>query len=690
MDPLRENILHCWLYDQFYQHLSKGNKKVRNEVKLTACLADRPDAIRYIDSELIKAMVNKTAKHGAWRLPPTPLNEEVKGLFPQWALWMTRKNGGETAPSVSPVIKIEPPPAAPKTEQVRRSIEPTDSYIKPTDNSNEPTDDFNEHTDDYYLARVVAADDADGAPSQEADLYASSQPTSSTQINTWRRIVEPLVQRNSLFPDSGHGGEPNRMRNETVISHAPLFTADVIRVDPEVDAAPEDSIQFSTFAQICGPNIKREDEEDEANDAIESSHLFLNTHTAWTTFICGLQGAGKSHTLSVIMENCLIPNKVVGVLPRPLAGLVFYYSSFTPLTSGKPCEVAYLAVPSSNSHVSEDKGPSCARKVTVLASRSNLANMKKVYEKIPNVTVQPLLLKASQLTAKIMLHLMAVQDDNNALYLQVVTRILREMAAEDPNGFSYEKFKRTLATEPLTNSQWRPLDMRLELLESFIGSEKNPNQFSAAPGTITIVDLTCPFVDAETACLLFSICLDLFGSASCNTGKIVALDEAHKFMSNRASSQRFAESIIQNIRLQRHLGLRTVISTQDPDVHSELLELSNFIIMHRFDSPRWLEVLKHHVGFGDNNLLPARAIEGGWGAWDEPVKTSKPPGIFDEIMGLNPGEALLYCPQLVTVESQEGYEKTALLRNRMIKVLVRRRLTKDGGVTRTALGTIDL
>lgn len=48
------------------------------------------------------------------------------------------------------------------------------------------------------------------------------------------------------------------------------------------------------------------------------------------------------------------------------------------------------------------------------------------------------------------------------------------------------------------------------------------------PGILTIVDLSCPFVDDSSACALFNICLELFLESRGSIGRIVALDEAHK------------------------------------------------------------------------------------------------------------------------------------------------------------------
>ena len=48
------------------------------------------------------------------------------------------------------------------------------------------------------------------------------------------------------------------------------------------------------------------------------------------------------------------------------------------------------------------------------------------------------------------------------------------------------------------------------------------------PGILTIVDLSCSFVDDNAACALFNICLELFLESRGSVGRIVVLDKAHK------------------------------------------------------------------------------------------------------------------------------------------------------------------
>lgn len=52
--------------------------------------------------------------------------------------------------------------------------------------------------------------------------------------------------------------------------------------------------------------------------------------------------------------------------------------------------------------------------------------------------------------------------------------------------------------------------------------------WSFPPGSLTIVDLSCQFIDESAACALFDMCLSIFLDVRQDVGRIIALDEAHK------------------------------------------------------------------------------------------------------------------------------------------------------------------
>ena len=146
-------------------------------------------------------------------------------------------------------------------------------------------------------------------------------------------------------------------------------------------------------------------------------------------------------------------------------------------------------------------------------------------------------------------------------------RILRSMAMRNQHtsGLNYNEFKDRLSMERFNDGQLAMLATRLQLLESFMvqpgvqvndakpskhaGTKKAQAEraerqnkedarerakiaksgiWSFKPGSLTIVDLSCPFVDESAACVMFNICLALFLEDREKAGRIVALDEAHK------------------------------------------------------------------------------------------------------------------------------------------------------------------
>ncbi|KAK0653609.1 hypothetical protein DIS24_g5834 [Lasiodiplodia hormozganensis] len=254
-----------------------------------------------------------------------------------------------------------------------------------------------------------------------------------------------------------------------------------------------------------------------------------------------------------------------------------------------------------------------------------------------------------------MLALMGVSNtDSPPLYINQITNILRQMSSETSGPFCYETFRKRLGGTEFSNLQWQYLSQRLELLESFIDLSGKSAKTGFVPGQITIIDLSCPFVDENTACLLFNIGMNTFMQSTESRGKLVVLDEAHKYMHNTAGAKELTSQLLSMIRQQRHFGLRVVVATQEPYVSPQLIDLCSMIIVHRFSSPAWLEVLKKH-----------RATDA------EDVKA-----LFQEISELQTGEAIVFAPTAVLSYGGSQLQKSG---GRRFKVAVRKRITWDSG-----------
>ncbi|RYP65104.1 hypothetical protein DL769_006426 [Monosporascus sp. CRB-8-3] len=471
------------------------------------------------------------------------------------------------------------------------------------------------------------------------------------------------------------------------IRTAPLFTESARQ--RAVDLAASSNSLFSQYGVIAGSA---------SENGLKSDGIwYYNATVPSSTFICGSQGLGKSHTLSCLLENCLIPSDA-NELPHPLTGVVFHYDTFISDSGGGPCEAAFL---STNPGVS----------VRVLCAPTNVAVIRKTYSRFPNVKIEELRINETDLNTKRMMDLMAVKEGGNMpLYLHVVNRILRELRLEQQNtnsSFKYAAFSSKIRDEPLTVAQRNPLIQRLDTLESFMvkeqvkapmsslygygrqkgqANENTGNDWKPKSGRLTIVDLSCPCVTAETACSLFNICLSLFIEQEPSVGRIVALDEAHKYMNESAEAGTLTELLLATIRLQRHLGTRVVISTQEPTISPKLLDLCSMTIVHRFTSPDWLRALQRHLA---GISIVSRLREKTDGMDDEAgrlsdsfkelsIKDTDPAtAMFAHIVQLKVGEALVFAPSAVLGIDDSFHVKR--LSHGVLKVRIRNRVTEDGG-----------
>lgn len=227
-------------------------------------------------------------------------------------------------------------------------------------------------------------------------------------------------------------------------------------------------------------------------------------------------------------------------------------------------------------------------------------------------------------------------------------------------------------------------------------------------------------VPADMACSLFNMCLSLFLEQDSNVGRVIALDEAHKYMGNGEDSKALTSSLETAIRIQRHIGARVIISTQEPTISPRLLDLCSATIVHRFTSPDWLSMLQKHLAGASNWLTAgnsgvhpesdaptsAAIIKKEFGAHTEPNESYmgvKPLGttgaelladLFRKIVSLRTGEALLFAPSAaigvknVPDENLDGdsddstddeRKEVVRLGHGVLKIRVRKRVTQDGG-----------
>ncbi|KAG2029864.1 hypothetical protein BDR03DRAFT_1017810 [Suillus americanus] len=70
--------------------------------------------------------------------------------------------------------------------------------------------------------------------------------------------------------------------------------------------------------------------------------LYVNTNAPFSAVVCVVQGSGKSHTVSLLLESMFIPNmRSTGTLQKPLSGIVLHFGEGGP--SSRPSEAAWIS-----------------------------------------------------------------------------------------------------------------------------------------------------------------------------------------------------------------------------------------------------------------------------------------------------------------------------------------------------------
>jgi hypothetical protein len=133
-------------------------------------------------------------------------------------------------------------------------------------------------------------------------------------------------------------------------------------------------------------------------------------------------------------------------------------------------------------------------------------------------------------------------------------------------------------------------------------------------------------------------------------------------MLDTPGSKFLTDSLANTIRLQRHLGARVIISTQEPTVSTDLIALCSVTVIHHFTSPVWYHALKKHINAMDDDKA-----------------------IMQQIEGLATGEAFVYSPSAVLGQNED--DSLVKFTGCLLRLNIRKRVTQDGGESIMAVGS---
>ena len=369
----------------------------------------------------------------------------------------------------------------------------------------------------------------------------------------------------------------------------------------------------------------------------------LDLNQTHTISLFGVQGGGKSYTLGSIIEMACMPIGGVNVLPRPLAAVIFHYSS---TLDYKP-EFTSMAAPNTDDaqvRVLRDRfgaRPHGLEDVVILAPTAKVAERSAEY---PGMKVLPIAFRSSELKAAHWKFLMGAVG-SQSLYMRQIGFIMKRLRDQ----LTLAGLRKSVDDAGLSDHLKELALLRLRFAEEYIADQSDLTSV-LRPGQLVIVDLRDELVEKDEALGLFVVLLQMFAETTFEGrpfNKLVVFDEAHKYI----DSPDLVAGLVEVVREMRHKGTSILVASQDPpSVPASLIELSSQIILHKFNSPSWLKHIQKANAALDG-LTPAK------------------------LASLGPGEAYVWSSKA----TDEAFSRAA------IKVRFRPRVTQHGGTTKTAV-----
>jgi hypothetical protein len=343
----------------------------------------------------------------------------------------------------------------------------------------------------------------------------------------------------------------------------------------------------------------------QSSEVIDDNQVYLNVERPFCLLVVGAQGSGQSHTLNVVLENCLVKCSLPVCRPvtrEPEGGacaLVLQYDRSETAIS----ETLGLLSLGSDLEDIMGRNRSTVRPVTraiIYVSPWLFAQREKFYGKMFDVA--PLLFSWTQLSVTQIMILLGVCDGDSEIQNVAVLELLKGYVRQNFIP-SYDEFTKQLKTH-ISGSLGMPLSGRLEILDALIaessrnaalaGKFKNLSA-NVKKSTLIVCDLTDPLLCMADLCRIFQVVINQFrGVRVRGCRKVLALEDAHKYFpsDNVPWNVSLLRELVDTARAIRHEDLRIVIGTQAP--HALKIDILDFLtaaIIHKVNVPEWLSSL---------------------------------------------------------------------------------------------------
>lgn len=495
------------------------------------------------------------------------------------------------------------------------------------------------------LRRTRRADAAFRAPTLDELETEVSEPETGWQPMPVPPPVGPDPE--PTLPNGTVGSEPSAVPAEGADSHEDLPSSPV-HGEVEEGAATDEGVYASAGPQpVSAPPVllgvtNTTPQWSILGEAAGGRKAGLDLNETHTISLFGVQGGGKSYTLGSIIEGATLPSPGVNHLPHPLATVVFHYSQ----TQDYAPEFTSMKYPNNvDSQIAllRDRygaEPAALDDTLLLAPQEQVDERRAEF---PDLDVQPLVFASSELQAAHWRFLLGAVG-NQSMYIRQLMQVLKA----NRRNLTLATVRQGVESSAMADNLKDLARQRLDLASDYIDDSVRISGY-VRPGRLIIVDLRDEFIEKDESLGLFVVLMQLFAEAKIDGqhfNKLVVFDEAHKYI----DSPDLVAELVVTVREMRHKGMSILVASQDPpSVPISLIELSDFVVLHKMTSPAWLK----HIQKANSALNGLRP---------------------ESLAHLQPGEAYVWAGKA----NDHAFSRNA------VRVSLRPRVTQHGGGTRTA------
>ena len=214
----------------------------------------------------------------------------------------------------------------------------------------------------------------------------------------------------------------------------------------------------------------------------------LDLNHPQTISLFGVQGSGKSYTLGTIIEMACLPIPGINTLPKPLATILFHYSSTMDYAPEFTSMVHPNTEPDALARLQERFGalPQPLEDIVLLAPSAQVEARRREY---PELRVEPIAFASAELKAAHWKFLMGAVG-SQSMYMRQINLVLRKLRDEA----TLEALRIAVEDSDLTEALKTLARTRLKFAEEYIDDSQRITRL-VRPGRLILVDLRDEFIE---------------------------------------------------------------------------------------------------------------------------------------------------------------------------------------------------